>query len=78
MPRARAGLREVSPPNGTPAPRARPADSGAEAQQLLEETETLPAVQRERLTRQLRSALAAQAQIRKQSGRLPRQEARPL
>ena len=29
MPRARAGLREVSPPNGTPAPRARPADSGA-------------------------------------------------
>ena len=43
---------------------------GRQAQQLLEETETLPAVQRERLTRQLRSALAAQAQIRKQSGRL--------
>ena len=43
---------------------------GRQAQQLLEETETLPAVQRERLTRQLRSALAAQAQVRKQSGRL--------
>ena len=43
---------------------------GRQAQQLLEQTETLPAVQRERLTRQLHSAVAAQAQIRKQSGRL--------
>lgn len=43
---------------------------GQQAQQLLEQTEALSAVQRERLTRELSTALGAEAQIRKQSQRL--------
>jgi hypothetical protein len=43
---------------------------GRQAQQLLEQTTALSAAQRERLTRELHLAVAAQAQIRKQSGRL--------
>ena len=43
---------------------------GQQAQQVLEQTTELPTAQRERLTRELTTALGAQDQIRKQSHRL--------